>query len=189
MDQQTQITIVVFAVNIIISALVSIAVAFFRIGNYQNKVDTLETTIGRDEHNGLRKTVGELSRSVTQCETLLKEREPLGKRKSPLALTERGIRFLNESGAKKFVDDNFRDLLQQVEGMNPQTAYDVQEDSKSVIEKLRDDSRLNPLKEWLFKDGSTLDDLFFVMSIHLRDKVLENKNWNVKDIDSHAPGK
>jgi len=132
-----------------------------------------------------KKEVREIRDKVIACETSLKEREPLGKRKSPLALSERGVRFIKDSGGEKFVEDNFDELYEAVEKLEPKTAYDVQEDSKKVVESLREDERLNPLKEWLFKDGSTLEDLFFVMSICLRDKVLIKKNWNVEDIDQH----
>lgn len=188
MEASTQVTIAIFVINLIVSALVSLAVAFFRIGAYKNKVDNLETTVGKDEHSGLRKTVGDMKDKVVACETRLKEREPLGKRRSPLALSERGVNFLKASGAEKFVDDNYAELRDLVDAKEPKTSYDVQEEAKEAIKTLKEDPRLNPLKEWLFKDGSTLEDLFFVMSIHLRDKILREKGWNVEDIDNHTSG-
>ncbi|MDD5347772.1 MAG: hypothetical protein PHT59_04075 [Candidatus Omnitrophica bacterium] len=169
--------------NLLVTIITAFMVSSHKIGEYKNKVDNLETTLGKDEHNGLRKTVGDLSVKVAVCDTLLSKRGPLGKNKSPLSLTERGMNFLKESGGEKFVDDNFDELAVKVEALKPATSYDVQEDSKSVIEALRDDSRLDPLKEFLFKDGSEIEDLFFVMGIHLRDKILARKNWNVNDIE------
>jgi len=176
-------TILIFIFNLGLSALAGFVTASFRIGEYKNKVDTLETTLGKDEHAGLRKTVGELSYKMSACETSLKEREPLAKRKSPISLTDRGNTLLNLSGGKKFVDDNFSELHKSVEKMTPKTSYDVQEDSKEVVNGLKEDERINPLKDYLFKDGSSLDDLFFVMGIYLRDKILKEKGWDVGDID------
>ena len=124
---------------------------------------------------------------VIACQTRLEERGPLLQRQSPVSLTERGSRFLEDSGGKEFVDNNFGELLGIVDTMQPKTAYDVQEDSRQTIEALRDDERLNSIKEYLFKDGSTLEEVFSVMSIYLRNKVLTHKNWNVEDID-HQEG-
>lgn len=187
MDEKTLVTIGLFVINAIIAAAVGWGAASRKIGTYQNKVDNLETTIGKDEHGGLRKTVGDIHGKVIACETRLEERGPLTKRESPVSLTERGSAFLEDSGGKKFVDDNFGELLASVEVMEPKTAYDVQEDAKKVVRALEDDQRLNPIKEFLFKDGSTLDDVFEVMAVYLRNKVLAHKNWNVEDID-HQEG-
>lgn len=179
------VTVIIFAVNVLLSAIVGYGAAAFKIGEYKNKVDTLETTVGKDEHAGLRKTVGEIRDKVVSCETSLKEREPLTKKKSPISLSDRGADFLIKSGGKKFVDDNFNEFLKKVEGLSPQNAYDVQEFSRKVVEELKDSDRLNKIKEFLFKDGSTLDDVFTVMSIYLRDKVLKYKVWYVADIYNH----
>jgi hypothetical protein len=43
--------------GVIVSTVIAFAISWLRIGEYKNKVDNLETTIGKYEHNGLRKTV------------------------------------------------------------------------------------------------------------------------------------
>lgn len=184
MDQNTQ-AFLTFFVNVVVSGVAGTVAASRFIGEYKNKVDNLETTLGKDEHGGLRKTVGDVRDRIIACEAVVNERGPLTKKKSPVSLTDRGISFLQHSGGEKFVDDNFNELLESVNKLNPSTAYDVQEDAKKVVEALKDDARLDPLKEFLFKDGSTLEELFTVMSIHLRDKILKHKNLNVSDIDLH----
>lgn len=171
----------------IIAGLVGYGAASRKIGEYKGKVDALEITVGKDEHGGLRKTLGDVHAKVIACETRLEERGPLLQRQSPVSLTERGSKFLDDSGGKDFVDNNFGELLGVVDAMKPKTAYDVQEDSKQAIKGLREDERLNDIKEYLFKDGSTLEEAFAVMSIYLRNKILTHKNWNVEDID-HQEG-
>lgn len=185
MDQNTLVTIVIFVINLIIAGIVGFVTASFKIGQYQNKVDNLETTVGKDEHGGLRKTVGDVRDKVIACETALKEREPLTRKRSPVTLTDRGAKFLQDSGSKQFVEDNFDELLKKIEDLKPTTAYDVQENAKRIVEELRGDERLNPIKEFLFKDGSSMDDVVTVMGTYLRDKILKHKNWNIEDIDSH----
>lgn len=175
-------SIIVSIAGVLVSALISFIVANIRIGEYKNKVDTHASDIRdlKDEHKEVRD-------KVIACETSLKEREPLGRRKSPVALTDRGNKVLLESGGKDFIDESFAELNGMVDAMNPRTSYDVQEDSKKVIEALTSDVRINPLKEYLFKEGMELEDIVFVLGIYLRDKILESKKWNMDDIDIHDP--
>lgn len=171
--------------DLVIGFIAGLAGAFIFVGQYKNKVDNLESTVGKDEHNGLRKTVADVRDKVISCETSLRERGPLLQTQSPVSLTDRGLNFLKDSGSERVIDDNFEELLKQVEALNPKTPYDVQEDARKVIEKLRDDDRLNPIKNYLFKEGATMEDAIAVMGVYLRDKVLEHKKWNVQDVDKH----
>lgn len=173
--------------QILISAGMGLVGALIVIGIYKSKVDNLESTVGKDEHSGLRKTVGDIRDKVVACETTLNERGPLTKRKSPVSLTDRGLEFLKNSHGEEFIDQHFDELLAKVNEMDPKTAYDVQEDARKVVEALHTDERINPIKEFLFKDGSTLTEAFEVMSIYLRNKILTEKNWNAADID-HQEG-
>lgn len=166
--------------QLVLAGIVGAGSAMLTVGKLFQRVTHLE-----EDNKANKSEIKEIRDKAIACETRLKEREPLGKRRSPLALSERGVGFLKNSGGETFVDDNYATLRDAVDALNPQTSYDVQEVAKKVIENLRNDDRLNPLKEWLFKDGSTLEDLFFVMSIHLRDKILREKGWNVEDIDNH----
>ena len=108
------------------------------------------------------------------------------KTQSPLTLTDRGQTLLTESGGAQFVDDNFPELLAKIEALNPRTTYDIQETSTRVIGKHRDDPRLDPMKEYLFNDGSTIEEAMLVMGIYLRDKTLAHKNLTPADIDQPA---
>ena len=180
MSTELIIGITVPVASFIISLVTALLVVSHKLGEYKGKVDRACSDIEKleGEQKGIRD-------KVVECATSLKERESLTKRKSPISLSERGVAFLNNSGGEKFVNDNFEELFRKVEERTPQTAYDVQEYAKVVVEELREDERINIFKEFLFKDGSTLDDLFTVMSIYLRDKILEKKTWNVEDIDGH----
>ncbi len=169
-------------VQIIVAGGVGYASAVFKIGQYTQKVKTLE-----EDNKTTRTELKELLIKVTECSTSLKEREPLGKKRSPVALTERGNKVLTESGGQKFIEDNLNELKEKVELKNPKTSYDVQEYSKVVIEELTTDERINNMKEYLYKEGMELDDLIFVLGIYLRDKVLENKGWKVEDVDKYTP--
>ncbi len=177
------VNIILSIASIIVSALVSFIVASVRMGVYKNKVDTNCSDI-----SDIKRESKEVRDKVIACETSLKEREPLTRRKSPVSLTDRGTKVLNESAGAKFIDSIYEELKRKVEEKNPKTSYDVQEISKKIISSLGNDERLNPMKEYLFKEGLALPDLFEVLGIYLRDKILKEKNWNADDIDRFDPG-
>ena len=174
--------LIIGGAGVIISALVSFLIASSRIGEYKNKVDTAVSDI-----TDLKKELKEVRDKAVACETSLKEREPLTRKRSPIALTDRGSKVLNESGGKKFIEDNYEELKNNVDEKKPETSYDIQEISRNVIEEMKNDQRLNSLKEYLFKEGMELDDIVEVLGIYLRDKILNDKKLSVKDIDNYDP--
>ncbi|MEK7528974.1 MAG: hypothetical protein AAB592_04360 [Patescibacteria group bacterium] len=184
-DQTLQ--ILLFIGNLLIAGVVGFIGASIRIGEYKNKVDTLENTVGHDEHCGLRKTVGDVRDKVIACETSLKEREPLTKKKSPISLTERGQTLLEASGGKAFIDTNLPLLSGKIDAKEAKTAYDIQEVSKAVLQEMTTDNLFVPLKEYLFKEGLEIEDLIIVMGIYLRDKVLAQKGILPEDVDKTDP--
>lgn len=177
-------SIIVSIAGVVVSALISLIISSMKIGAYKNKVDTNCTDIG-----DIKREQKEVRDKVIACETSLKEREPLTRKKSPVTLTSRGERVLNDSGGKKFVDDNYPELKTKVESKSPSTSYDIQETSKQVIEELKEDTRINPIKEYLFKEGMDISEILNVLGIYLRDKFLKDKGVAVADIDQHDPTK
>jgi len=104
---------------------------------------------------------------------------------SPLALREVGVRVLNESGAKKFVDDNLEEFIADIKSENYKTAFDVENYCKAIFFHYHaNDEGLNPVKEYAFntqkiKVSETRSirlewiDIAAAMSIYLRDKYFE----------------
>lgn len=176
--------IVIFIANLILAGIVGALSAIFTIGKYKEKVDRTETDI-----KDIKSDTREIRDKVIACETSIKERGPLTRRKSPIDLTERGEKVLEESQGKKFIDDHYEELKRKVEENNPQTSYDFQEFSKKVVGELRDDERINPIKEYLFKEGMELDDIIEVLGIYLRNLILHEKNIAVEDIDKYEQSK
>lgn len=178
----TAMTLVVTGGGVLLSGLISFLIASMRIGEYKGKVDRACTDISE-----LKSEQKEIRDKVIACETSLKEREPLTKKKSPVALTERGAKVLSESGGQKFIDDNFEELNKEVENLKPKTAYDVQEFSKQILTGWQMDERLNSIKDYLFKEGMEIADAIDVMGIELRDRILKSKGWSVDDVDKYMP--
>ncbi|MEE9441513.1 MAG: hypothetical protein V3V99_02455 [candidate division Zixibacteria bacterium] len=170
--------IVVSIAGVVISALIALLISSFRIGIYKNKVDN-----ACDDLKEVKTELREVRDMAVSCTTSLKEREPLVSRGSPIDLSDRGKIVLADSGGKKFIDENFEEFKSKLEMTHPETAYDVQEAAKLVIEGIKDDKRLNFIKDYLFREGMAIEDMIIVLGIYLRNKVLEEKGLDFNEID------
>jgi predicted RNase H-like nuclease (RuvC/YqgF family) len=189
MENQALVTSVVAVINLVIGFIAGFVGVAIAIGEYKNRVKSLEDKIEK-----LDKEVKQNSTDLTEYKTKLEERTAsyssrLTKRKSPVSLTEIGEDLLKRSGSDKFVTDNKNELIEKIKYLKPQTAYDVQIDAKSVVEALRDEERFKTFKDYAFKEGIELEDIFIVMSIFLRDLALPELGFNPEDIDKHDPKK
>jgi len=154
--------------NVIIPLAVSLITGIATFFVYREKVNHLEKEVEK-----LRTEMKEIRDKAIACETSLKEREPLTKRKSPVVLTDRGNKVLTDSKGNEFIDTNYTELKKAVEATNPQNSYDIQEASRKVVEGLKDDQRINQVKEYLFKEGMEFNEIVEVLGIYLRDKILK----------------
>lgn len=157
------------------------------LGVYKHKIDNLEKTV-----DSLEKEVKQTSHDLTEVSTKLDERtisysSRLTKRKSPISLSDIGEELLKKSHADQFILEYKDELVQKIREMNPKTAYDVQVDAKKVVESLQNDEQIIPFKDFAFKEGIDLGDVFIVMGIELRDVALPLLGFKVDDIDKHDP--
>lgn len=159
-------TIVTIIISVLTSGITAFAIISYRMGRYSEKIDQLEKC-----------------NLNTRLSTL--EGRQLTKRNSPVDLTENGNNVLNDSSGKSFIDDNYNELKGKVESKSPTNSYDIQEFSKHVIQEIQDDVRMDPVKEYLFKEGMEIQDIIEVLGIYLRNKILEEKHIAVGDIDNH----
>lgn len=164
--------------GIIISTLLAFLVSSIRIGVYKNKVDNACNDVQE-----MKKELKEVRDMAISCTTSLKEREPLVRKKSPIELSDRGKIVLAESGGRAFIDNNYAELRSKLEEKKPETAYDIQEAAKAVVEEIKEDKRLNPIKEYLFKEGMAIEEIMVVLGIYLRDMVLHERGINSLEID------
>lgn len=102
----------------------------------------------------------------------------LVKAKSPLSLTERGLKVLEESGGKKYIDENKDALIKLINDEGPRTSLDIQELSKKVIELRKEDEKFIPIKEYVYSKGLIFDHVIMALSIYLRDLALAE--WSSK---------
>ena len=94
----------------------------------------------------------------------------LGLSASPMRLTEVGEKVLNKSGCRQYLEDNKGDLLKQFD--DAKTPFDVEEKAKDIIRNSRKEMDSYIDKDFMHDDGKSFDDVVFVLSIELRDMVL-----------------
>ena len=183
MDNQ----IIVFFIQIIISGLVGFFAAVYKLGKYEEKVNTLESKVKTLETDSKG-----LSRELAECSTKIDERTQsysatLTKRKSPVTLTDKGEELLKRSGSDKFVLENKDELINKIKEKNPKTAYDIQLFAREIIEGLQNEDRFNQFKNFVYKEGIDLETIFIVMSIYLRDIALPLLGYKPEQIDETDP--
>lgn len=174
-------------VPIVAGAISGWAATAIKLGRYAQMVDDLKENMKECQAKN-----GATDIKIIELATKIDERtraysSTLTKRKSPLSLTEAGDELLILSGGKHYVEEHFGTLLEMIEAKKPQTAYDIQECSKSVLEAQSAKPSFNHLKNYLFKEGRMLEDLITVMGIFLRDAVLAHKKIHVGEIDKSDP--
>lgn len=166
------IEIILFVINLILSAIVASLTMTFQLGQYKEKVDQLEKC---DFQRRLSHMEGQYSAaSIVQS-------------KSPVSLTATGEKLLLDSKANNFVDENLNELIKKIKNENPASAYDVQEKAKVVITSYKENEKYIPLKDFAFKQGIDLGLIETVASLYLRDKALSKFGFTTDDVDKTTP--
>lgn len=117
----------------------------------------------------------------------LERKRSFTKVNSPVKLNDEGVKALSESGAFKIVDDkkNKKKILDLVlSDPKPTNAYDAQEKTVVVMDRLANDKMFLPIKDYAFNKGLDMPELLYAMAIYFRKYVLEELNFDEKDCDN-----
>lgn len=114
--------------------------------------------------------------------------DPLSRKCSPRVMTALGKDLFQKSGADKVLENNEDYLIGQIEGLNPQTAYDVESRSLDVLLSKISEPMFNDIKSYIYYQPSSvklkdeqgiekdvpisLMSIIHLMGIELRDKYL-----------------
>ena len=109
---------------------------------------------------------------------------------SPVQLMTKGERALEESGLKKYIDDNKDFLILECDAKKETTAYEVQEHIFKLFDKLTFSEEFDKkLKEYAFEHAITTSILRRIGAIYFRDICLEKFKMKAEDIDKHEQKK
>lgn len=125
--------------------------------------------------------------------------------KSPLRLTDIGLKILEEIGGKDFIDKNETELIAEMNKIGIKTALDSQTNAPVIIGMASNKESFNHIKDYIFnhpnynvkaegEDNITIplnmNVIQNVMGIYLRDKYLaKHPELNPDDIPSVTPPK
>ena len=103
---------------------------------------------------------------------------------SPISLTEQGVRYLEQSGLKAFIDEHHDALMQQVDhDRSMQSPYDVQQIAFEFFDELElPDSLEKKTKNFAFNHGISMDALRRIGGIYFRDLCLTAHNFRAEDL-------
>jgi hypothetical protein len=163
----------IFLANLAISAIVGVSAAFVTIGKYKEKVDNLKL-----DHDKLdSKTAG----MKTELDRLLEFKiatqkyidSKLYSSGSPLRLSNLGQKLIKDSGFKEIFESVKDDLVAQLEQLNPNTQYEVQEKARALMDTLTDYEPFKPIEKYAFDNGTDLSQILRAGAILLRDYYFE----------------
>lgn len=105
---------------------------------------------------------------------------------SPLKLTEYGETLMRESGFYDILSKNHRFFVDLVKSKNPQTNYDIQEFSMSVLKELAMANNVLaiPLKNYAFSKGLPLDIILNSAGIVIRDEVMKEVKFEDETLEN-----
>jgi hypothetical protein len=149
-------------VGIILTLLTSGFTLAYVFGSLRAKVDIVIGDIKEMKHDvlDLNSRVGRLEGALTAAGH------------SPLRMTKAGNEIFEAVQGKLFVDTNFDQLVTIVNEINSANAYDIQMQSIKAIEVLMSGDDLMHAKNYAYKNGNTLDQIFEVMGLYLRDCIM-----------------
>ena len=168
----------------------------------RNKVENLPCDNHNDDIRDSGQRYNELQRIVSSTNDMVVEInkwlmkfdndmiDKLAKKASPLKMTPLGEVLFEESSAKKTIDNNIDFLIKELEDINPQTAYDVEEEALSYLLRNMGSEIFADIKQFLYyspdtiqlKDPASGEDkavrlsmqsIIKLMSIYLRDLYLK----------------
>jgi len=116
------------------------------------------------------------------------------KSRSPISLTEVGIKIAEELKVEELVAQNWDKIAANMDAnVKDKNAYDIQtycmETAAVDPESFFDDATIHKLKAYAFKNGNSLFYYSGVFGVVIRDKYLQQKGIDVSEVDVNDPAK
>ena len=177
----TVINILIINGAALISVLVYIVIMSFKFGKLIQRIDTIENDV-----KGLKEKTDELKNDISNIRGSFDayEKMRLVQKGSPIILTEHGKELLEKSGGQEYINMHADDLYKKFENID--NAFDIQEKARNIIRDEAENKDFSVIKEYLYREGMSFDDLTLVMGIKLRDMVLHKKG--MATVHAHADG-
>lgn len=112
-------------------------------------------------------------------------------KQSPVELTPKGEKLLEESGLKKYIADNQESFISKCKDTKIiNNAYDVQEYIFNLMDNWSFEINFErKLKKYAYEKGIEIDILRRIAGIYLRNICISKMNLDKQDIDKHEQNK
>jgi len=112
---------------------------------------------------------------------------------SPIKLTSIGLEISKALNIPMMVDGHWDVIKSEIEKRNPQNPYDIQSVAMSIarrcFEHIFSEAEQNAIKTYAFGRGMNLLEIFPIIAIEIRDRVLKERGIPLEDVDKHDPAK
>lgn len=171
MDANTIISVISIVVSVI-TAIFSAALIF---GKYKEKVDQLEKKFDKIENKaeGLRSDVDRMISTINGLQKSIDKITDVAQSHSPISLTEKGEKLVEDSGFNKIFKEYKDDLVKRLHRLKPRSQYDVQEKARMMMSDMIDDERFRSIEGWAYDNGEDFAQIMRAGSIKLRDYYFE----------------
>lgn len=161
--------------SIALSVCAAIATSFLTLGKYKEKVDQLEN---RDKEHGkelkdLCTKVAVLDERVQNIQKSIDSLASAAQAHSPIQLTPQGWKMVKDSGAYSIFEDNRDKYLEELEAQRPRSQYDTQEKAYKIMSDKFNAKEFQPIEQWAFNNGKTMDEIIRILGYPLRDYYFE----------------
>ncbi len=127
--------------------------------------------------------------TATRTKPLITATAEYSEKLSPRKLNKNGLALYEDIQGEKFLTDNLTYFLSEIDKLHPKTALDVENFALSILRASSSEDIFIPLKSWVYNAPTrqivdragelsptevSMDDIFFVLSLPLRDKYLEH---------------
>ncbi len=166
---------ITLVVSVLISLLGAVATSFLTLGKYKEKVDQLEKrdTDHCTKLEELGKDVAVIKERIQNVQKAVDNLANTAKANSPIKLTDKGWDILKDSGCYAIFLDNRDKYLRELEAKKPRSQYDVQEKAYSLMGDKFNAPEFNPIEDWAFNHGKTMDEIVRLCGYPLRDYYFE----------------
>jgi uncharacterized protein YoxC len=110
---------------------------------------------------------------------------------SPPKLTPLGEEVASLIAVKAKVDAHWSEIAAKVEAKKPSNPYDIQtvamEIAKGCFETIFTPEERNQVKTVAFEKGLNLLEIYPIVGVTIRDKVLEERRMSLEDVERHDP--
>jgi len=129
----------------------------------------------------LDKTIGKIKNNVNViANTLIKSSIPFDEERlqtySPLKISEKGTKFLEDIGFIELFSENYQDFFDCIDDDDPKTEYDTESSAARSVFFLFDKPYFNSIKDYLYKNPKEdVKEVIKIAGIYVRDRYVERK--------------